>query len=97
MEEQLREFVLDSLSVNMEKMNGLVNSTTKKLVERDKTLEDMVLAMKKEIEELKGELTIYKIALNNEMLSSRSKQQAIDVPKLEKSTDEKHGGNTIET
>ncbi|MBA0632858.1 hypothetical protein Godav_001526 [Gossypium davidsonii] len=92
-------------------MNGLVNSTTKKLVERDKTLEDMVLAMKKEIEELKGELTIYKIALNNEMLSSRSKQQAIDVPKLEKfkdarsarevdnflSTDEKHGGNTIET
>ncbi|MFQ6650795.1 hypothetical protein Gotur_023461 [Gossypium turneri] len=54
MEEQLREFVLDSLSVNMEKMNELVNSTTKKLAERDKTLEDMVLAMNKEIEEFKG-------------------------------------------
>ncbi|MFQ6650796.1 hypothetical protein Gotur_023461 [Gossypium turneri] len=54
-------------------MNELVNSTTKKLAERDKTLEDMVLAMNKEIEEFKGELTIYKTALNNEMLSSRPK------------------------
>ncbi|MBA0576645.1 hypothetical protein Golob_027520 [Gossypium lobatum] len=31
MEEQLREFVLDSLSANTEKMNELVNSTTEKL------------------------------------------------------------------
>ncbi|MBA0556137.1 hypothetical protein Golob_026264, partial [Gossypium lobatum] len=45
-------------------MNELVNSTTKKLVERDETLEDMVLAMKKEIEELKGEVRIYKAALS---------------------------------
>ncbi|MBA0608049.1 hypothetical protein Godav_020298 [Gossypium davidsonii] len=29
MEEQLREFVLDSLDANVEKMNGLVNSTVK--------------------------------------------------------------------
>ncbi|MFQ6655174.1 hypothetical protein Gotur_025848, partial [Gossypium turneri] len=62
----------------------------------------MVLAIKKEIEELKGELTIYKVALSNGMLSSRPKQQAMDVPKLEKfkgvrSTDEKRGGNAIET
>ncbi|MBA0873599.1 hypothetical protein Goshw_004469, partial [Gossypium schwendimanii] len=33
----------------------------------DETLKDMVLAMKKESEELKGELTIYKAALSNEM------------------------------
>ncbi|MBA0865742.1 hypothetical protein Goshw_015031 [Gossypium schwendimanii] len=65
-------------------MNELVNSTTKKLAERDENLEDMVLPMKKEIEELKGELTIYKATLSNRMLSSRQKQQAMDVPKSEK-------------
>ncbi|MBA0615353.1 hypothetical protein Godav_015502 [Gossypium davidsonii] len=55
-------------------MNELVESTAKKLAEKDENLEDMVLAMKKEIEELKGELTIYKAALSNGMLSSRPKQ-----------------------
>ncbi|MBA0567498.1 hypothetical protein Golob_012232, partial [Gossypium lobatum] len=45
-------------------MNELVNSTTKKLAERDENLEDMVLPTKKEIEELKGELTIYKDTLS---------------------------------
>ncbi|MBA0671325.1 hypothetical protein Goklo_029226 [Gossypium klotzschianum] len=54
-------------------MNELVKSTTKKLAERDENLEDMVLAMKKEMEELKGELTIYKAALSNGMLSSKPK------------------------
>ncbi|MBA0794293.1 hypothetical protein Gohar_018639 [Gossypium harknessii] len=68
----------------MEKMNESVNSTIEKLAEGDENLENMVLVMKKEIEELKGELTIYKASLSNGMLSSRPKQQAIDVPKLEK-------------
>ncbi|MBA0818271.1 hypothetical protein Gohar_021919, partial [Gossypium harknessii] len=84
MEEQLREFVLDSLGANAEKMNGLVKSTAERLAKRDDTLKDMVLAMKKEIEELKEELTIYKATLSNGMLSSRPKQQAIDVPKPKK-------------
>ncbi|MBA0638458.1 hypothetical protein Godav_022063 [Gossypium davidsonii] len=97
MQEQLRDFVLDSLDANAEKVNELVESTTKKLTERDENLEDMVLAMKKEMKELKGELTIYKAALSNGMLSSRPKQQAMDVPKPEKSTDEKRGGNAIGT
>ncbi|MBA0632140.1 hypothetical protein Godav_000938 [Gossypium davidsonii] len=44
LEEQLRDFVLDSLDANAEKMNELVKSTTKKLAERDGNLEDMVLA-----------------------------------------------------
>ncbi|MBA0851320.1 hypothetical protein Goshw_017511, partial [Gossypium schwendimanii] len=65
-------------------MNELVNSTTIKLAKRDENLKNMVLAMKKEIEELKGELMIYKVTLNNGMLSSRPKQQAMDVPKPEK-------------
>ncbi|KAH1072672.1 hypothetical protein J1N35_025000 [Gossypium stocksii] len=77
-EKQLKEFMLDSLGANVEKMNGLVNSTTEKLAERDDTLEDTVLAMKKEIEELKGELMIYKAALSIRMLTSRPKQQAMD-------------------
>ncbi|KAK8292025.1 hypothetical protein V6Z12_D06G095200 [Gossypium hirsutum] len=84
MEEKLRDFVLDSLDANAEKMNELVKSTTKKLAERDENLEDIVLAMKKEVEELKGELTIYKAALSNGMLSSKPKQQVIDVPKPER-------------
>ncbi|KAH1129589.1 hypothetical protein J1N35_000967 [Gossypium stocksii] len=74
MKEQLRDFVLDSLGGNVEMMHGLVNSTTEKLAERDDALEDMMRVMKKEIEELKGELTIYKVALSNGMLSSRPKQ-----------------------
>ncbi|MBA0620321.1 hypothetical protein Godav_006066 [Gossypium davidsonii] len=78
-------------------MNELVNSTMEKLAERDENLKDIVLAMKKEIEELKGELTIYKASLCNGMLSLRLKQQAMDVPKSEKSTDGKHGGNAIRT
>ncbi|KAK8302979.1 hypothetical protein V6Z12_D04G121100 [Gossypium hirsutum] len=65
-------------------MNELVESTAEKVAERDEALEDMVLAMKKEIEELKGELAIYKAALSNGMLSSRLEQQAMDVPKPEK-------------
>ncbi|MBA0609390.1 hypothetical protein Godav_021448, partial [Gossypium davidsonii] len=65
-------------------MNELVNFTTKKLVERDENLEDMLLSMKKEIEKLKGELTIYKAALSNKMLSSRPKQQVMNVSKPEK-------------
>ncbi|MBA0608993.1 hypothetical protein Godav_021133 [Gossypium davidsonii] len=65
-------------------MNELVNSTTTKLAKRDGNFEDMVLSMQKEIEELKGELMIYKVTLSNGMLSSRS-------------TDEKHGGNAIGT
>ncbi|MBA0636121.1 hypothetical protein Godav_022252 [Gossypium davidsonii] len=62
-----------------------------------KNLEDMVFAMKKEIEELKRELTVYKATLSNGMLSSRPKQPVMDVPKLEKSTDEKRGENTVGT
>ncbi|MBA0805516.1 hypothetical protein Gohar_005027 [Gossypium harknessii] len=58
MEEQVIEFVLDYLGANAKKMNRLVNFTAKKLAERDDTLKDIVLAMKKEIKELKEEITI---------------------------------------
>ncbi|MBA0624779.1 hypothetical protein Godav_010069 [Gossypium davidsonii] len=45
MEEQLRDFVLHSFDANTKKMNKLVESTTKKLAERDENLEDMQQAM----------------------------------------------------
>ncbi|MBA0620976.1 hypothetical protein Godav_006637 [Gossypium davidsonii] len=55
MEEQIREFMLDYLGANVEKMNGLVNSTAKKLAERDDTLEDMQQAMNvPKLEKFKG-------------------------------------------
>ncbi|MFQ6636691.1 hypothetical protein Gotur_012793 [Gossypium turneri] len=41
-EEQLRDFVLDSIDANAEKMNELVESIAKKLAERDENLEDIV-------------------------------------------------------
>ena len=75
--EELREdskvFVLDTL-----------RSTSDKLTVRDEALEALVTAMKEEIAELKGELTICKVALGNGMLTSGSKQRHVDVPKPEK-------------
>ncbi|XP_040957468.1 uncharacterized protein [Gossypium hirsutum] len=75
--EELREdskvFVLDTL-----------RSTSDKLTVRDEALEALVTAMKEEIAELKGELTICKVALGNGMLTSGPKQRHVDVPKPEK-------------
>ncbi|KAK5836663.1 hypothetical protein PVK06_012460 [Gossypium arboreum] len=50
----------------------------------DDTLEAFVTAMKEEIADLKGELTIYKAALGNGMMASGPKQHHVDVSKLEK-------------
>ncbi|MBA0741669.1 hypothetical protein Gogos_014804 [Gossypium gossypioides] len=41
----------------------------------------MVIALKEEINELKGELKIFKAAVGNRMLASKPKQQVMDVPK----------------
>ncbi|MBA0825193.1 hypothetical protein Goarm_021797 [Gossypium armourianum] len=71
--DQLKDFVVDSL-----------DSTANKLTERDDALEAIVSALKEEIVEHKGELTIYKATLSNEMLALSS-------------TDEKCGGTTIGT
>ncbi|MFQ6658883.1 hypothetical protein Gotur_027975 [Gossypium turneri] len=70
MKEQLREYVWDT-----------IDSLENKLVGKDDALEAMVIASKEEINELKGELKIFKTAVGNEMLASKPKQQAMDVPK----------------
>ncbi|KAG8472442.1 hypothetical protein CXB51_035290 [Gossypium anomalum] len=71
--EDSKEFVLDSL-----------RSTSVKLTVRDEALEALVTAMKEEIAELKGELTIYKAALRSGILASGPRQRHVDVSKPEK-------------
>ncbi|KAK8325006.1 hypothetical protein V6Z12_A11G022100, partial [Gossypium hirsutum] len=66
MQEQLKEYVLD----NIEKMTS-----------RDDAIETMMAALKEEIAELKGELTIYKVALGNEGLAAVTPKPSVDVPK----------------
>ncbi|MBA0660283.1 hypothetical protein Goklo_012321, partial [Gossypium klotzschianum] len=68
-QEQLREFVWDT-----------IGSLENKLAGKDDALEAMVTALKEEINELKGELKIFKVSIVNGMLA-KSKPQAMDVPK----------------
>ncbi|KAG8488584.1 hypothetical protein CXB51_016513 [Gossypium anomalum] len=84
MEEQFKDFVLESLGSNVEKMKRVPNSITSKLMGRDDALEAMMSNLKEEIAKLKRELTICKAALSNGMLALKPKQRAIYVPKLEK-------------
>ncbi|XP_052483073.1 uncharacterized protein LOC128036201 [Gossypium raimondii] len=66
MQEQLKVYVLD----NVEKLAG-----------RDDAIEAMMTALKEEIAELKGELTIYKAALGNGGLAVVTPKPSVDVPK----------------
>ncbi|MFQ6640823.1 hypothetical protein Gotur_015730, partial [Gossypium turneri] len=70
LEDRLREFVWDT-----------IDSSENKLVGKNDALEAMVTALKEEINELKGELKIFK-AIGNRILASKLKPQAMDVPKL---------------
>ncbi|MBA0818127.1 hypothetical protein Gohar_021604, partial [Gossypium harknessii] len=70
LQEQLREFVWDT-----------IGSSENKLAGKDDAHEAMVTALKEEIDELKGELKIFKAAIGNGMLASKPKSQVIDVPK----------------
>ncbi|MBA0602772.1 hypothetical protein Gorai_002941 [Gossypium raimondii] len=47
--EQLRDFVLESLCSNLEKVQGVLNSTRNKFIDRNDALEAMVMALKEEI------------------------------------------------
>ncbi|MFQ6623093.1 hypothetical protein Gotur_002242 [Gossypium turneri] len=70
LQEQLSEFVWDT-----------IGSSENKLAGKDDALEDMVTALKEEINELKGEVKIFKAVIGNGMLASKPKPQAMDVPK----------------
>ncbi|MFQ6667111.1 hypothetical protein Gotur_033235, partial [Gossypium turneri] len=80
MEKQLREFVLESLSSNVEAMRGVLNSTADKLTVRDNALKAIVMALKEEtktttralstrIKELKGELVVSRAVVGVQELS----------------------------
>ncbi|KAH1047127.1 hypothetical protein J1N35_037911 [Gossypium stocksii] len=60
--EQLREFVWDT-----------IGSSENKLAGKDDALKAMVAALKEEINELKGELKIFKAIIGNGMLASNLK------------------------
>ncbi|KAK5824547.1 hypothetical protein PVK06_019325 [Gossypium arboreum] len=70
LKEQLKEFVWDT-----------IGSSENKLAGKDNALKAMVTTLKEDINELKGELKIFKAAVGNGMLASKPKQQAMDVPK----------------
>ncbi|MFQ6638294.1 hypothetical protein Gotur_015676, partial [Gossypium turneri] len=52
-----------------------------KLAGKGDAPEACVTALKEDINDLKGELKIFKAAIGNGMLASKPKQQAMDVPK----------------
>ncbi|MFQ6668116.1 hypothetical protein Gotur_033890 [Gossypium turneri] len=58
MEEQLRDFVLDSLDANREKIKELLESTKEKLVERDEYLEDMVAMVRETMKKMKRDIAM---------------------------------------
>ncbi|MFQ6638293.1 hypothetical protein Gotur_015676 [Gossypium turneri] len=70
MQEQLREFKWYT-----------IGSSENKLAGKGDAPEACVTALKEDINDLKGELKIFKAAIGNGMLASKPKQQAMDVPK----------------
>ncbi|MBA0587256.1 hypothetical protein Gorai_000388 [Gossypium raimondii] len=91
LKDQLREFVLESHKTNMEKVQGALNFSRNKLMERNDALEPMVMALKEEtmatmrvlntrIEELEGELTLYRTFMDSGV-SNATLNSKVDVLK----------------
>ncbi|KAK5802546.1 hypothetical protein PVK06_030148 [Gossypium arboreum] len=77
MQEQLKEYVLD----NIEKLTSRDDAIDTMMVGKTDAMEAMITALKEEIVELKGELTIYKAALGNGGLAAVTPKPSVDVPK----------------
>ncbi|KAG8474262.1 hypothetical protein CXB51_033921 [Gossypium anomalum] len=77
MKEQLRDYMLD----HVEKLIARDDAIEEKLSGRNDAIEAMMTALKEEITELKGELTIYKAALGNGELAAIAPKPRFDVPK----------------
>ncbi|MBA0840790.1 hypothetical protein Goarm_003338 [Gossypium armourianum] len=85
---------------NFKKSMGDLKETLE--IKKNNALKAMVMTLKEHVAELKGELTICKVALSNGMLDSGSKQHRMDVLKLKefegmRFTNEKQGGIMIGT
>ncbi|MBA0846031.1 hypothetical protein Goarm_023075 [Gossypium armourianum] len=81
MKEQLKEFVVEALSSNLDAMKGVFNTAVNNLIEKNNALEAIVTTWKEKIVELKGELTVYKVALGNKILASAPNQHKMNFPK----------------
>ncbi|MBA0664121.1 hypothetical protein Goklo_004170 [Gossypium klotzschianum] len=81
MKKKLKEFVVEALSSNLDAMKGVFNTVVNNLIEKNDALEAMVTTWKEKIVELKGELTVYKVALGNRILASAPKQHKMNFPK----------------
>ncbi|KAK8316558.1 hypothetical protein V6Z12_A13G050900 [Gossypium hirsutum] len=77
MQEQLKEYVLD----NIEKLTSRDDAIETMMVGKTDAMKAMITALKEEIAELKGELTIYKVALGNGGLAAVTPKPSVDVPK----------------
>ncbi|KAK5802548.1 hypothetical protein PVK06_030150 [Gossypium arboreum] len=76
-QEQLKEYVLD----NIEKLISRDDAIETMMVGKTDAIEAMITALKEEIAELKGELTIYKAALGNGGLAAVTPKPSVDAPK----------------
>ena len=63
-----------------EEMQGVLNESVDALVQKDGSLEAMMVAMREEIEELKRELTVCKTAIGGGVLAMTPNPR-VDVPK----------------
>ncbi|KAH1091419.1 hypothetical protein J1N35_018676 [Gossypium stocksii] len=92
MKDQLKEFVLESHKTNVEKVQGALNFSRNKLMERNDAPEPMVMALKEEtmattralntrIEELVGELTLYRAVMDGGVSRATLKRK-VDIFKL---------------
>ncbi|KAK5811291.1 hypothetical protein PVK06_026619 [Gossypium arboreum] len=76
-QEQLKEYVLD----NIEKLTSRDDAIETMMVGKTNAMEAMITALKEEIAEFKGELTIYKASLGNGGLAPVTLKPSVDVPK----------------
>ncbi|KAH1115365.1 hypothetical protein J1N35_008743 [Gossypium stocksii] len=94
MKEQLKDFVLEPLDSNVEKMQEVLNSTMGKLTERNDALEAMMIALKEEImammkalnkriKELDEELIMCRAIVGKEVLGATFNRDIV-APKPEK-------------
>ncbi|MBA0625218.1 hypothetical protein Godav_010445 [Gossypium davidsonii] len=73
--------VNDGLLSMKEKLRNYVLDSVEKLTGKDDAIEAMMTTLKEEIVELKGKLTIYKVALGNGGLAAVTTKPNVDVPK----------------
>lgn len=81
--EQFKEYVMKALSSNVDTLQALLNTIVDKLTERNDALEATMMTLNTKIEELEGELAMYRVVMEKRVLNVTLRHK-IDVPKSEK-------------